>query len=132
MNKTLPMINPSSNNGIFIPFEPIAQFDEAEYLELARKTIEHYQSHSNQVPYEDSARLKLFCAPATAIIVGTGTVGLEAIAYATRILPAHSTIIILQNDISNTAKFEHILKTTLQGGENFCWMISPPPRTGTA
>lgn len=126
MNQSLSTVNPSPENGIFIPLEPIAHFDEAEYLKLAQKTIEHYQSHSNKVPFEASSHLKLFQAPATAVIVGTGTVGLEAITYASRILPVHSTIIILQNDISDPAKMENTLKTSIQGGENFQWLISSP------
>lgn len=112
-------------NSVFIPLESIARFDERQYLYFAKKTIEHYQTHINQVPYEDASRLKLFKSEATAVIVGAGTVGLEAIVYATRILPLASTIIIVQNDVDNIDKLKHLLTATIAGGENFKWIISP-------
>lgn len=117
-------------NGIFIPLEPIPPINEAEYLRTVRKTIEHYQAHPHQVPYEVGSLLKLFHTPATAVIVGTGTVGLEAITYATRILPSYSTLIIFQNDIQDTAKLEEVLKTSIKGGDTFQWVISPPTDIG--
>jgi|GEM_PF-6629315 len=117
-------------NGIFIPLEPLQPVNEEEYLGIVSKAIEHYQTHPHQVPYEVESHLKVFHAPATAVIVGTGTVGLEAITYATRILPSHSTLIILQNDIKDTAKLEEVLKTSITGGENFQWIISPPTDIG--
>lgn len=127
----LPSTSVASNeNGIFVPLEPIEHFNEKEYLQLAQKTLEHYQNHPNQVPYEDSSRLKVFNSPATAVIVGTGTVGLEAIAYASRILPKNSTILILQNDVNDIEKLEDVLKTTIKGGEHFHWIISPPTDLG--
>ncbi len=121
---------PSHENGIFIPLDPIENFNESAYLQLAQKTIDHYQSHPNQVPYEDSSRLKLFQPPTTAVIVGTGTVGLEAIVYATRILPQDSTILVLQNDVVDIEKLKDVLKTTIKGGEKFQWIISPPTDLG--
>lgn len=126
INRASSALTTTSENGIFVPLEPIAHFHEAEYLDLAQQAIDHYQNHPNQVPDEASSRLKLFHPPATAVIVGTGTVGLEAISYASRILPSHSTLLIFQNDISDPAKLEHVLKTKIQGGENFRWIISPP------
>lgn len=127
----LPSTSVASNeNGIFVPLEPIEHFNEEEYLQLAQKTLEHYQNHTNQVPYEDSSRLKLFNSPATAVIVGTGTVGLEAIAYASRILPQQSTILVFQNDVKDIEKLEDVLKTIIKGGEHFHWIISPPTDLG--
>jgi hypothetical protein len=113
-------------NGIFIPLEDIKKFDEIEYIRLAKDAIEHYQNHPHQVPYRASPHLKIFNTPATAVIVGTGTVGLEAITYASRILPPQSTLIILQNDVEDPSKLEHVLKTSIQGSDNFKWIISPP------
>jgi hypothetical protein len=112
--------------GIFIPFDPVEKFSEAEYLSLAQKTLENYQTHKNQVPYEQLSQLSLFRSPATAVLVGTGTVGLEAIAYATRIMPLQSTLVILQNDVQSPEKLQNLLTNTLQGGDTFNWIISPP------
>lgn len=123
----LPLFSQSAQeNGIFISLEPIKKFDEAEYLLFAKEAIEHYQTHPSQIPYGASSRLKLFQTPATAVIVGTGTVGLEAITYASRILPLHSTLLILQNDVEDPKKLEHTLKKSIQGSNNFKWIISPP------
>src|ERR1700722_13432760 len=124
------ILSESHKNGIFIPLDPIVRFNEDDYLDLAKKTIQHYQNHPHQVPYEDSSRLNLFQTPVTAVIIGTGTVGLEAITYASRILPLRSTLLVLQNDVSDPAKLEHLLKTTLQGGENVQWIVSPPMDLG--
>ncbi|OJW51175.1 MAG: hypothetical protein BGO67_12700 [Alphaproteobacteria bacterium 41-28] len=33
-------------NGIFVPLDPIEHFNEAEYLSLAKKTIEYYQTQN--------------------------------------------------------------------------------------
>lgn len=113
-------------SGIFIPFDPVEKFTEAEYLSLAQKTLENYQTHKNQVPYGPHSQLSLFCSPATAVLVGTGTVGLEAIAYTTRIMPPHSTLVILQNDLQSPEKLQSLLTTILQSGDSFNWIISPP------
>lgn len=110
-------------NGVFIPLDSIEHFKEEEYFD---QTIEHYQTHPNQVPYDPSSHLPLFHIPTAAVIVGTGTVGLEAIVYASRILPLQSTLIILQNDVEDTTTLEHLLKSCIEGGKNFNWIISPP------
>ncbi len=116
----------SHKNGVFVSLEPINHFGSSEYLKLAKKTIEHAQNHPNQVPDKISSRLRLFYSPATAVIVGTGTVGLEAIVYASRILPLDSTILIFQNDVKEPDILIRLLDETIKGIENFKIIISPP------
>jgi len=120
----------SEENIIYFTLDPMESFNEHEYLELAKRTLANYQSHVNQVPNDELSRLEVFSKPATAVIIGAGTVGLEAIVYASRILPLHSAIIILQNDIKEQKKLEQLLKDTVNVIENFNIIISPPMDLG--
>lgn len=99
---------------------PVSEFDTS-IKEAIRTEIEECLSHSNRIK-----RLTLTKKPSTAVIVGAGTTGIEAIAYATACLPKESTIILFQHLTTSPEDLENLLKNSIPNGKKYNFIISPP------
>jgi len=94
--------------------------NSTEYLERVKQDIRHCQEHPNATL---SARLTH--SPATAFIVGVGTVGVEAIVAATRVLPEGSTIVVMQRSLEHPGDLENVLRQEIKNGTLYRFIVSP-------
>ncbi len=118
----------STNQGVFITLPPFPKPEPGYYLKHVSDTIDHSQNHPNQVPI--STKNTVFNQPTTAIIIGAGTIGIQAVVFATRILPPHSTIILVQNDLNEKDRLEKLLRDKIQGSEKHTYIVSDPMDIG--
>lgn len=116
---TATQTNIHAHEGYIVEFPPIPNFDASQYLDLMEADIQHTQKHSLCIKYSPITE-----SPATALIVGAGTIGIQAVVIATRLLPEGSTIVVIQNDIDDPQKLVEVFKERVERGEQYRWIVS--------
>lgn len=108
-------------NSYPVELPAIERPDPELYLSEVREDLYYTQNHNLCIPPS-----QLVPFPATALIVGSGTIGLQSAVLATKVLPVGSTIVMVQNDIEDKAKLEAILREEIQNGRKYRFVVSDP------
>ncbi|MCB1136354.1 MAG: hypothetical protein KDK78_08810, partial [Chlamydiia bacterium] len=125
MQGVLPHRADDDRLGFFVSFVEEPKRALVPYIERLVQEIHQIQIH----PIFQNLPM-CSATPCTAVVVGTGTVGLQAVVFATRTLPPGSTILIVQRGLDCPEELERLLSRTIEGGDAYRFVASPPINIG--